>query len=140
MIRRPPRSTRTYTLFPYTTLFRSNDNLLPFYRDGIGYAVCHARGGGELGDEWHRAAMKATKHLNWEDFIACAEWLVANGYTRSDRPVAEGASAGGMLVGRAMTGRPHLFEGFHLAFGRLNPTRAQRLANGAPHASGPGQN
>src|SRR3546814_7623627 len=40
-----------------------NDNLLPIYRDGIGYAVCHARGGGELGDEWHRAAMKATKHL-----------------------------------------------------------------------------
>src|SRR3546814_9236958 len=60
-----------------------NDNLLPIYRDGIGYAVCHARGGGELGDEWHRAAMKATKHLSWEDFIACAEWLVANGYTRS---------------------------------------------------------
>src|SRR3546814_7533148 len=48
-----------------------NDNLLPIYRDGIGYAVCHARGGGELGDEWHRAAMKATKHLSWEDFIAC---------------------------------------------------------------------
>src|SRR3546814_14668986 len=66
-----------------------NDNLLPIYRDGIGYAVCHARGGGELGDEWHRAALKATKHLSWEDFIACAEWLVANGYTRSDRLVAE---------------------------------------------------
>src|SRR3546814_2875708 len=132
MIRRPPRSTRTYTLFPYTTLFRSNDNLLPFYRDGIGYAVCHARGGGELGDEWHRAAMKATKHLSWEDFIACAEWLVANGYTRSDRLVAEGASAGGMLVGRAMTARPDLFAGVPLAFGELTPIPAESAAKGTP--------
>lgn len=112
-----------------------NDNLLPIYRDGIGYAVCHARGGGELGDEWHRAAMKATKHLSWEDFIACAEWLVANGYTRSDRLVAEGASAGGMLVGRAMTERPDLFAGVHLAFGGLNPMRAESHANGAPNVA-----
>src|SRR3546814_186434 len=112
-----------------------NDNLLPIYRDGIGYAVCHARGGGELGDEWHRAAMKATKHLSWEDFIACAEWLVANGYTRSDRLVAEGASAGGMLVGRAMTERPDLFAGVHLAFGGLNLMRAESHANGAPNVT-----
>src|SRR3546814_6402895 len=112
-----------------------NDNLLPIYRDGIGYAVCHARGGGELGDEWHRAAMKATKHLSWEDFIACAEWLVANGYTRSDRLVADGASAGGMLVGRAMTERPDLFAGVHLAFGALNPMRAERHSNGPPHVA-----
>lgn len=110
-----------------------NDNLLPIYRDGIGYAVCHARGGGERGDEWHRAAMKATKHLSWEDFIACAEWLIANGYTRADRLVAEGGSAGGMLVGRAMTERPDLFAGVHLAYGGLNPMRAESHANGAPN-------
>src|SRR3546814_18132382 len=79
--------------------------------------------------------MKATKHLSWEDFIACAEWLVANGYTRSDRLVAEGASAGGMLVGRAMTERPDLFAGVHLAFGGLNPMRAESHANGAPHVA-----
>lgn len=110
-----------------------NDNLLPIYRDGIGYAVCHARGGGELGDAWHRAAMKATKHLSWEDFIACAEWLVAKGYTRADRLMAEGASAGGMLVGRAMTERPDLFAGVHLAFGGLNPMRSESHPNGAPN-------
>lgn len=112
-----------------------NDSLLSIYRDGIGYAVCHARGGGELGDAWHRAAMKATKHLSWEDFIACAEWLVAHGYTRADRLVAEGASAGGMLVGRAMTERPDLFAGVHLVFGGLNPMRAERHANGAPNVA-----
>lgn len=112
-----------------------NDNLLPIYRDGIGYAVCHARGGGELGDEWHRAAMKATKHLSWEDFIACAEWLIAHGYARADQLVAEGASAGGLLVGRAMTERPDLFAGVHLAFGLLNPMRAESHANGAPNVA-----
>lgn len=110
-----------------------NDNLLPIFQDGIGYAVCHARGGGELGDQWHRAAMKATKHLSWEDFIACAEWLVENGYTSKDLLLAEGGSAGGMLVGRAMTERPDLFAGVHLAFGRLNPMRAESHANGAPN-------
>lgn len=112
-----------------------NDNLLPIYRDGIGYAVCHARGGGELGDQWHRAAMKVSKHLSWEDFIACAQWLVAHGYTRTDRLVAEGASAGGLLVGRAMTERPDLFAGVHLAFGLLNPMRAESHANGAPNVA-----
>lgn len=110
-----------------------NDNLLPLYRDGIGYAVCHARGGGELGDAWHRAAMKATKHLSWEDFIACAQWLIANGYSRADRLIAEGASAGGLLVGRAMTERPDLFAGVHLAYGALNPLRAESHPNGAPN-------
>ena len=110
-----------------------NDNLLPIYREGIGYAVCHARGGGELGDEWHRAAMKATKHLSWEDFIACTEWLIANGYASADRLVAEGGSAGGMLVGRAMTERPDLFAGVHLAYGGLNPMRWESHANGAPN-------
>ena len=112
-----------------------NDSLLQLYRDGIGYAVCHARGGGELGDPWHRAGMKAGKHLGWEDFIACAQWLIANGYTRADRLLAEGASAGGMLVGRAMTERPDLFAGVHLAFGLLNPMRAESAANGAPNVA-----
>ena len=112
-----------------------NDNLLPLYRDGIGYAVCHARGGGERGDAWHRAAMKATKHLSWEDFIACAEWLIAHGYTRADRLIAEGGSAGGMLVGRAMTERPDLFAGVHLAYGGLNPMRAESHANGSPNVA-----
>ncbi len=112
-----------------------NDDLQSLYREGIGYAVCHVRGGGELGDEWHRAAMRANRHLGWEDFIACAEWLVANGYTRSDRLLAEGASAGGVLVGRAMTERPDLFAGIHLAFGLLNPMRAETHANGAPNVA-----
>ena len=112
-----------------------NDNLLALYRDGIGYAVCHARGGGELGDPWHRAGMQDSKHLGWEDFIACAQWLIDHGYTRADRLLAEGASAGGLLVGRAMTDRPDLFAGVHLAFGLLNPMRAENFANGAPNVA-----
>lgn len=112
-----------------------NDNLMPIYREGIGYAVCHARGGGELGDQWHRAAMKATKQLSWEDFIACAEWLVENGYTSKSLLIAEGGSAGGMLVGRAITERPDLFAGAHLAYGGLNPMRAESHSNGAPNVA-----
>lgn len=112
-----------------------NENLMRLYRDGIGYAVCHARGGGELGDTWHRAAMKMTKHLSWEDFIGCAEWLIGHGYTRADRLLAEGASAGGILVGRAMTERPDLFAGVHLASGALNPMRAETHQNGAPNVA-----
>lgn len=122
-----------YAAYGITVRPTFNDNLLPIYQDGMGYAVCHARGGGELGEDWHRAAMKWTKNRSWEDFIACAQWLIRHGYTRPELLLAEGASAGGMMVGRAMTERPDLFAGVHLAFGSLNPMRAETHANGAPN-------
>jgi prolyl oligopeptidase len=79
-----------------------------FDRGGV-LAVAHVRGGGEYGEDWHKAGFQATKPNTWRDAIACAEWLVANKYTSPARMSVMGGSAGGVLVGRAITERPELF-------------------------------
>jgi prolyl oligopeptidase len=82
---------------------------LPWFDRGGVLAVAHVRGGGEYGDDWHKAGYKATKPNTWRDAIACAEWLVANKYTSRSRMSIQGGSAGGLFVGGAITERPELF-------------------------------
>jgi len=77
-------------------------------RGGV-IAIAHVRGGGEYGEEWHRAGMLKNKPNTWRDFIACAEQLVRTGYTSPARLGGQGGSAGGILIGRAFTERPDLF-------------------------------
>jgi prolyl oligopeptidase len=75
------------------------------------YASCHVRGGGELGDAWRLAGKDANKVHTWRDLIACAEDLIARGYTTKDKLFIFGGSAGGITMGRALTERPDLFAG-----------------------------
>jgi prolyl oligopeptidase len=82
---------------------------LPWLERGGILATAHVRGGGEYGEEWHRGAMFEKKQNTWKDFIACAEYLVKNGYTSPARLAGQGGSAGGILIGRAFTERPDLF-------------------------------
>jgi prolyl oligopeptidase len=79
-----------------------------FERGGV-FAVAHVRGGGENGEEWYKGGFQQTKPNTWRDAIACAEWLVANRYTSPGRLAIQGASQGGIFVGRAITERPELF-------------------------------
>jgi prolyl oligopeptidase len=100
--------------------------------DGV-IAVAHVRGGGEYGDEWHGAGQKLTKPNTWMDFIACAEWLIAKGYTDTPHLAGMGGSAGGILVGRAITERPDLFAAAVSNVGMSDTLRAETTPNGPPN-------
>lgn len=106
---------------------------LAWYELGGIRATCHVRGGGAYGEEWHLAGKLATKPNTWKDLIACAEYLIKEGYTSSSNLGIHGGSAGGILVGRAMTERPDLFAVAVPEVGVLNAVRAETSANGVPN-------
>jgi prolyl oligopeptidase len=82
--------------------------LFPWFEDGGVFAVPNLRGGGEYGDAWHQAGMLDRKQNVFDDFVAAAEWLKANGYTRTDRLAISGGSNGGLLTGAVAMQRPDL--------------------------------
>ena len=103
-------------------------------RGGV-FAVAAVRGGGELGDAWHRAGFKESKPNTWKDGIACAEYLIAHKYTSPAYLAAQGASAGGIFVGRVLTARPDLLRAAIDQVGITDATRAEFSANGATNIS-----
>ena len=91
-------------------------------RGGV-YAVANLRGGGEYGEDWHRAGMLDRKQNVFDDYLAAAQWLIEKKYTGADRLAIYGGSNGGLLVGAALTQRPELFRAVVCAVPLLDMVR-----------------
>jgi prolyl oligopeptidase len=101
--------------------------LFQWFEAGGLYAVPNLRGGGEYGDAWHEAGMLGKKQNVFDDFIAAAEWLIANRYTSSPRLAITGASNGGLLTAAVLTQRPELVRAAIVGVPLLDMLRYQNF-------------
>ena len=112
----------------------SSSRLVWLENGGI-YAQPNIRGGGEYGEEWHKAGTKMQKQNVFDDFIAAGEFLISNKYTSSDYLAISGDSNGGLLVGAVMTQRPDLAKVAFPGVGVLDMLKYQKFTSGAGWAT-----
>ncbi len=114
--------------YPFPAMFQPE--MLAWYERGGIWAIAHLRGGGEYGREWHEAGRKLNKERTITDLIDCADYLIAQGYTRPARLAGEGSSAGGIPSGGALVRRPDLWAAMVLHVPVVNALRAEFSENG----------
>jgi prolyl oligopeptidase len=108
-----------------------SNSVVALLEQGVIYAVSNLRGGGEYGAEWHLAGTRMNKQNVFDDYIAAAEYLIAEKYTSSAYLASMGGSNGGLLVGATMAQRPELFKVALPAVGVLDMLRYHQFTAGA---------
>jgi prolyl oligopeptidase len=111
------------------TPFFSVSNLVWMEMGGV-YAMPNLRGGGEYGEDWHLAGTKLKKQNVFDDYIAAAEWLIANKYTSTPKLAISGGSNGGLLIGAVLNQRPDLYGAALPAVGVMDMLRFQKFTIG----------
>jgi prolyl oligopeptidase len=106
-------------------------SILAWVEAGGVWAIAGIRGGGEEGEDWHRAGMLGNKQNVFDDFHAAAEWLIAQGWTTPESLAIQGGSNGGLLVGAAVTQRPELFQAVVCSAPLLDMVRYEQFGLGA---------
>ena len=117
-----------YGGFNVSLMPRFDARAVAWIEEGGVWAVATLRGGGEYGEDWHRAGMLENKQNVFDDFIAAAEALVEAGYTRPEHLAIRGGSNGGLLMGAAITQRPDLFGAAYIGVPDLDMARFHRYA------------
>jgi prolyl oligopeptidase len=128
-----PTILQGYGAYGHTMSMNYDPTSLAWLERGGVLAYAHVRGGGAFGKAWHHAGRKLTKPNTWKDFIACAEYLVKERYTSPAKLAGRGGSAGGILIGRAITDRPDLFAAANIAVGCVDMLRFETTMNGPPN-------
>ena len=128
-----PTILQGYGAYGHTMSMNYDATSLAWLERGGVLAYAHVRGGGAFGKAWHHAGRKLTKPNTWKDFIACAEYLVKERYTSPAKLAGRGGSAGGILIGRAITDRPELFAAANIAVGCVDMLRFETTMNGPPN-------
>lgn len=123
-----------YGAYGTTSFANFNSDYLQMANRGMVIVISHVRGGGEKGNNWHLAGNKQSKPNSWKDFNSTAEYLIKKGYTSAKHLACEGGSAGGILVGRAITERPDLWACAVPQVGVLTIMRQEFTPNGPINA------
>jgi prolyl oligopeptidase len=119
-----------YGAFGWNSFLWYQPNISVWLERGGVYAIPRIRGGGEYGESWHKAGTRLNKRNTIDDYLAAAEWLVANRYTAPERLVANGGSASGFLAAAAILERPHLFGAALIDIPVLDMLRYERFTAG----------
>ncbi|HEX3462749.1 MAG TPA: prolyl oligopeptidase family serine peptidase [Candidatus Elarobacter sp.] len=128
---RTPTILTAYGAYGTMTRPRFSGSSLAWLERGGAIASAMIRGGGEYGEEWHTAARLATKTVSADDLAACAKWLGANGYGDAKHLGIMGGSAGGFLMGLALTRNPELYRAVVSSVGIYDLLRVELTPNGA---------